>query len=182
MRALSFSYIGSSPEFTPQYGLVKKHIGSDHDNIRIYAFGRHRLWVLTQLGPLWRRVGTIRYDVREWCERLNLPYYWTKFKLALTGQYAPYYVNLYDVDRRYGGGEEGGWYWTSYIPTQEVPRNSYACDTIEEARAAQEWLNSTLAPYQPRHNRYSVLGGPDVEACIEQHPPMVQPTSRPRYE
>jgi len=28
----------------------------------------------------------------------------------------PYYANVYEVDRCYGGQEEGGWWFTTYTP------------------------------------------------------------------
>lgn len=103
-------------------------------------------------------------------------------ELWLTGHQSRYYVNVYAVDRCWGGAEEGGWWWTSYIPFEELPRYSWGCDTIEEARIVKEWLTGTLTDYQPSRNRYSIIGGPDIEAIIEEHTPMVQPTSRPHYE
>lgn len=105
------------------------------------------------------------------------------------------YINGYLVDRLYGGPEEGGWWYDQRYPA------CYDSDAMEyhargdgdgkllsfkvRAFKADEAIEAARALYTdpPGHRgRGSVIGGPDIEFRVEDHPPQVYPKRRPRYE
>jgi hypothetical protein len=102
-------------------------------------------------------------------------------KLWLQGYQSKFYVNVYSIDRCYGGPEEGGWWYDAGMPFDGIQRNSFGCDTQEEAERIQEWLTKSLDRYQPQRNRYSVVGGADIDVFIEAAPPQPWPAERPYY-
>ena len=86
------------------------------------------------------------------------------------------YVNTYEVDRVYGGPEEGGWWFNTYSPV--------ASRRVYGERQARQWmikLESQLV--EPEISLYSVMyaGGKQV-VFIESHPATHQPKERPHYE
>lgn len=85
-----------------------------------------------------------------------------------------WFVNVYEVDRAYGGPEEGGWWYDVGSVIRVIPCSSYdiAVDVRERA--------SELFPNTGR--RSSVLGGEDYSVCIEETPGKDYPESRPHYE
>lgn len=89
----------------------------------------------------------------------------------------PIYVNAYEVDRLYGGPEEGGWYFDAGEPLESI--RVYSGAKAEEVR---ERLLSKFASQQSAHNRYSVIGGPDVEVYIESEKGKAFPERYPHYE
>ena len=169
--AISVGFRGPHPKFFEHRKLDIR----EYQYIHAISVGRAIIYINLDLRGIMRNLRTIKLALLLLNSRL-----W-RAKLWPRGYQSDFYVNIYEVDRCYGGSEEGGWWWTSYIPFEELPRYSWGCDTIEEARIVKEWLTGTLTDYQPSRNRYSVVGGPDIEAIIEEHTPMVQPTSRPHY-
>lgn len=90
------------------------------------------------------------------------------------------YVNAYAVDRRYGGPEEGGWYYDDGTPLASIP-----VDTDAEEAAARDMINAKFKDaYEQtnRHGRFSVIGGPDLEIYIEESPAVAYPYETPHYE
>jgi len=88
-----------------------------------------------------------------------------------------YFVNVYSVSREYGGPEEGGWYYDQYLPER-----SYPCVDKTYAESLQAKLEADYKAQKPEDDRTSVIGTPDWRVCIEQHPALPNPMSRPHYE
>lgn len=84
------------------------------------------------------------------------------------------FVNVYEIDRRCGGPEEGGWWYDTGEPVKSI-----ICTTHEEAEEVREMLRTE---YVRSGKRYSVLGGEDYDVFIEPHPAKAWPEGRPRYE
>ena len=85
-----------------------------------------------------------------------------------------FYVNVYEVDRAYGGPEEGGWWYDS---GECIHTETYS--SKEDALAAQD----VLAEKYPRTGcRYSVLYGEDYDVFIESAPGTFFPLEIPYYE
>ena len=109
-----------------------------------------------------------------------------------------YFVNQYEIDRCYGGPEEGGWYYTSgeFIECLAGP--------FKERRDAENWKQETCPrgiPTEYKMGRGPTDGvGPDgygddnylmrggawgegsLEAHIETHYGKNFPETRPHYE
>ena len=62
-----------------------------------------------------------------------------------------YYANVYELDRRYGGDEEGGWWFTTY-----TPRESRKFNTKLRARIALEHMLQERLKVKPEYGLYSV--------------------------
>ncbi len=63
-----------------------------------------------------------------------------------------YYANIYELDRVYGGPEEGGWWFTTF-----TPRESRKFNTKLRARIALEkMLQERLKTIKPEYGLYSV--------------------------
>jgi len=63
-----------------------------------------------------------------------------------------YYANVYELDRVYGGPEEGGWWVTTF-----TPRESRKFNTKLRARIALEkMLQERLKTIKPEYGLYSV--------------------------
>lgn len=97
---------------------------------------------------------------------------------ARKGRVLPFYVVCYGIDRRYGGPEEGGWWYdaTAIIDVAKVW-------DVKGARAALRRMRDDN-PTCPR-GRGSVLGGTDiyVRACaVTAEFPTEDDGSKPRYE
>lgn len=86
-----------------------------------------------------------------------------------------YYVNTYDVDRGYGGPEEGGWWYDLGVPVASVP-----FDTLREAEAFQEEIEKRF----PNTGKYSsvIYTGGDYRTYIERRFAEPWPDRAPRYE
>jgi hypothetical protein len=92
-----------------------------------------------------------------------------------------FYVSMYEVDRCFGGHEEGGWWYDWYDFRQTVA----ACATKDEAMALARRLNEEQDAQDRadgHRGRSSVIGGPDTEFYVEDHPGELQTTHRPHYE
>ena len=62
-----------------------------------------------------------------------------------------YYANVYELDRRYGGDEEGGWWFTTYTPKESRKFNTKLRARIVLESMLQERLN-----FKPEYGLYSV--------------------------
>jgi hypothetical protein len=96
----------------------------------------------------------------------------------------PVYINVYDIERVYGGPEEGGWWYNTGDPVLSVrldPKNGYESreELLRRARVIERWLKHT---YPTTNRRFSVLGGEDYDIEIEDHTGRYFPQRRPRYE
>jgi hypothetical protein len=97
-------------------------------------------------------------------------------------------VAIYEIDRAYGGPEEGGWYFDAGVPSTEYAvhtrffpeTDTEAIDAyVEELRALVDKVNHD----EGRRSPSSVLSNSDylaVETC--EGFPTAYPTHRPRYE
>ena len=90
------------------------------------------------------------------------------------------FVNVYDVDRGYGGREEGGW-WFDYGTLKKCR----PCRTRAEAEKIRErferYLDATHNA-EGNHDLSSVNCQGRMVAYIEGQPGEDFPTERPRYE
>lgn len=93
-----------------------------------------------------------------------------------------YFVSEYSVDRRYGGPEEGGWWydWWDFVTVREVFRD-HQPDANAHRDALQAAQNQRDAESGER-NRFSVIGTPDTVYVTEEQPGSMQSTERPHYE
>jgi hypothetical protein len=102
---------------------------------------------------------------------------WARSEALAKGRVLPFYVVCYAVDRRYGGPEEGGWYYDR-LQILEVHKvysfrgGLYAAHLLKEAHPTC------------RYGRGSVLGGDDVyvRCCYDESDLPAEFTERPRYE
>jgi hypothetical protein len=69
-----------------------------------------------------------------------------------------FFVARVEISRHFGGREEGGW-WYDWSTVDSVWR----FDNPRRARRFARRLEREEACYAPRHDRFSVLGGTDVE-------------------
>lgn len=84
------------------------------------------------------------------------------------------YVNVYAVDRAYGGPEEGGWWYdVGEILESYGPLHEHAAYVLAE-RLKQDYPNTGASN--------NVLGGDDYRVWIEDEPGADYPTYRPFYE
>ncbi len=84
-----------------------------------------------------------------------------------------YWVTVYRVGRRYGGPEEGGWWYD----TGTVELSRPAADLTEAEELAAVYRDDY--PYTGR--RGSVLGGDDWDVVVSETPGVDYPTDRPRW-
>jgi hypothetical protein len=84
------------------------------------------------------------------------------------------FVNVYEVDRAYGGPEEGGWYYDTgtLVLSRQVPT------------ADAESVRENLRGEYPNNGRSSsvIYRGGDYRVCIEDGPGADYPECRPHYE
>ena len=62
-----------------------------------------------------------------------------------------YYANVYELDRKYGGDEEGGWWFTTF-----TPRESRKFNTKLRARIVLESMLQERLNFKPEYGLYSV--------------------------
>jgi hypothetical protein len=88
---------------------------------------------------------------------------------------APYYVNVYERYREYGGPEEGGWWYDSGTVV-----HSEKFDNESDAETCRDNLRITY----PNSDNYTsvVYSGGDYIICIENEPGRNYPENRPHYE
>src|SRR5688500_13825341 len=88
------------------------------------------------------------------------------------------YINVYIIEREYGGPEEGGWWYDVGTP-QGV---SLVVNTIS-APEVQELWDLLSEKYPTRGARYSMApSDEDYVVKLETHPPREWPEERPYYE
>lgn len=80
----------------------------------------------------------------------------------------PLYVSLYDISRKLGGSEEGGWWYDSYDNI-----NSYKVNNFQEAEKAAKHLYNSIG-------RADLDGQPTI--CLEKTPGSRVSTKIPTYE
>jgi len=86
------------------------------------------------------------------------------------------YVNVYEVDRNYGGPEEGGWWYDSGEPVASIQ-----CDE-RQVEQVKTYLWTMYPQINAKRQRYSVNGGYDLEIHVEEHFAKPWPETRPHYE
>lgn len=86
------------------------------------------------------------------------------------------YVNAYRITRRYGGPEEGGWWFDCGEPLSSLP-----CTSQREARAQVDKMQAKFK-HLAEGDINSVLGGAEIRVYIEGEFARVFPETRPRYE
>lgn len=84
------------------------------------------------------------------------------------------YVNIYSVDRFFGGPEEGGWWYDAGEPVGSIPCRSQA--EADEVKAAM------LVRFPRSDNRFQSTGGSDYVVTIEDEFAAMWPTEKPHYE
>ena len=99
----------------------------------------------------------------------------------MSEQTTQYWVTPYNVERCYGGPEEGGWWFDAGEPMVELSLGPF--DNIDDARRMQD----ALRPWQDEQNEgrrplHSVLSDGAVWVCVEEHEPRPFPEETPRYE
>lgn len=88
------------------------------------------------------------------------------------------YINIYLIDRRYGGPEEGGWWYTDGEPYASIP-----FETPEEREQfADQWDKQLLELNKGRRDISSVLSTGQYALRVEDHFATYFPLERPRYE
>jgi hypothetical protein len=96
----------------------------------------------------------------------------TGFKIIPDNQIV--FINVYEVERHFGGHEEGGWYFNALTCVETFPvRNSAADDMVEvltDENQFRKWGNIA-----------SVLGGTDVVVQIDEEPKQYETKERPYY-
>lgn len=93
---------------------------------------------------------------------------------AAAGPEGACYVNVYSIDRAYGGPEEGGWW---YDTGQVII--SALCPDPDQAKLVADALRETF----PRTGKSSsVNGGEDYAVEISDKPGTDFPTERPHFE
>lgn len=112
-------------------------------------------------------------DRDEWCGGCLKNHQQHKFLVARTKN-KPIYVNVYAIERVYGGPEEGGWWYDTGEPVLTV--------VCEHEQQAQDVANQLRQEYPHTHDRYSVLGGDDWNIAIEDEPGKEWPSEIPHYE
>jgi uncharacterized protein (DUF1684 family) len=89
----------------------------------------------------------------------------------LTGTW---WINVYRINRRYGGPEEGGWWFDTGEPVASIPVKGQA----EARQAAGYWRKR----FPKTDCRYSSIGGEDHDVMVQDHFAESFPRERPHYE
>lgn len=87
------------------------------------------------------------------------------------------FVNVYEVDRIYGGPEEGGWYYDAgqLITSRQVP--------VDQAESVRDALEREYPKGTGRNASWSVCySGGDYRVWIESAPGADYPAETPHYE
>jgi len=87
------------------------------------------------------------------------------------------FVNVYLIDRAYGGPEEGGWW---YDCGQIIA--VYPCDTKEAASKLKDWLEKGRYSNEGRRDIGSVLSEGIFNVVLAWEPGENYPRYRPHYE
>lgn len=86
-----------------------------------------------------------------------------------------YYVNVYEIDRSWGGPEDGGWWYDSGEPVASIP-----FDTLREAEAFRDAMNKKF-PHSGSSSSVAYSGG-DYAVFIEHKFARPYPERKPHYE
>jgi hypothetical protein len=88
------------------------------------------------------------------------------------------FVNAYNVNRLYGGAEEGGWWYDTGDPVASVPVRE------EDPAADMEWKDylKEKAGWSSKHDRSSVLGHDDFSIQVDEFFGRPFPEETPHYE
>ena len=82
------------------------------------------------------------------------------------------YVNIYVTESRYGGAEEGGWYYTAGEPVECAGQFSQHDDAI----ALADKIRGQLKDPETYH-----IGVNSMKVLVQDHPPKPYPSERPFY-
>lgn len=101
----------------------------------------------------------------------------------------PYYLGLYEIELRFGGAEEGGWWytWEDHRVSVIIPAGSFeqqeAAEAVARAGLAETALDLGLTLPAPGVRSYR-SAAPQQNAIVqtETKPGEHQSTERPRYE
>ncbi|MFS0815498.1 hypothetical protein ABC382_00820 [Lysinibacillus sp. 1P01SD] len=85
------------------------------------------------------------------------------------------FVNVYLVTRKFGGHEEGGWYYDHYVCVENFPIK------LKFSQLIRKKAISDFAVYK-RGDIYSANGGLDVRVLIEDLPRKSETKEKPIYE
>lgn len=85
------------------------------------------------------------------------------------------FVNVYAVERCYGGPEEGSWFYNHYSCLETYPTRE------ENAEAVEEFLENQYED-EAYGDISSVLGGQEITVRIEDKPAESATREKPRYE
>lgn len=100
------------------------------------------------------------------------------YTLEEMGQTGTRYVNAYEIDRAYGGPEEGGWWFDVRCPISSIRVWNH-----QEALEAFNLLEKLYREdYENRTDRFSVCSEGDLQIIIEDHQAEYDPRTKPRYE
>ncbi len=93
-----------------------------------------------------------------------------------SGEPRPFYVVVYGIDRLYAGPQEDGDWWDR-IECLECSRVWSVKQALQEIR----YLKEEYPP--PRRNRYSVIGGTDIEIRVIPTKDFIyEQLTKPRWE
>jgi hypothetical protein len=94
-----------------------------------------------------------------------------------------YIVSYYNVDRAFGGPEEGGWWYTYGIPETQFDRFTRGFATEDEAYVYADRLNRHLSPKlnEGRYSISSVLSDGNYQAIVSEGYPRPFPEETPYY-
>ena len=93
------------------------------------------------------------------------------------GPYDRIYVNVYLVDRYFGGPEEGGWWYNAGVPIE-----SLVVGSLKEAQVKREELEQGCYSNEGRQGIYEINSKGIFEVSIETQFAREYPEERPRYE
>lgn len=85
------------------------------------------------------------------------------------------FVNAYEVTRRYGGPEEGGWWYNNFDCIETYPTR------YKNSKQIKEFLEKEYKDVE-YGDIYSVLGGAALSVNIEDKPAESETRETPHYE
>lgn len=85
-----------------------------------------------------------------------------------------WFVNVYERGRAYGGPEEGGWYYTYYLPI--TPCETFPLMRFNNKQKAQDAAHELTDGHEYLH-----ANGTAYAVMVERETPMPKPTYTPRY-
>lgn len=88
------------------------------------------------------------------------------------------YVNVYEVERVYGGPEEGGWDYDVGTPLMTLGPWRDDEDWEDARDRVMDWVDQQNAG---KPKPWSVFAEPLMEVAVEEHPAEAFPTETPYY-